>query len=278
MGFDLHPASFFVTMGKNKKGVREMALAEDYIAVFDSGVGGISVLCKLLRIMPNERYLYFGDSANAPYGTRSREEVVALTLATVERLKKRGVKAFVIACNTATSTAYEIVKEQHPDTIVVGIEPALAQAAEKHPGGTVGVLATPRTLAGERFKASQARYADRVTSIPLPAPGLVELVEAELGDSPQTDELLRKILGPHIGKLDALLLGCTHYPFARNSIRRVLGPDVDLLDGAVVTAEETKRALEQAGLLYRGPGELTLENSIPGDRLICLYRRLMGLE
>ena len=255
-----------------------MALAEDYIAVFDSGVGGISVLCKLLRILPNERYLYFGDSANAPYGTRSREEVVALTLATMERLKKRGVKAFVIACNTATSTAFDIVKELHSDTIVVGIEPALAQAAEKHPGGTVGVLATPRTLAGDRFKASQAKYADRVNAIPLPAPGLVELVEAELGDSPQTDELLKKLIGPYIGKLDALLLGCTHYPFARNSIRRVLGPDVDLIDGAVVTAEETKRALEEAGLLYRGPGELTLENSIPGDRLIGLYRRLMGLE
>lgn len=255
-----------------------MFLEEDYIAVFDSGVGGISVLRKLLRVLPNERYLYFGDSANAPYGTRPREEVERLTLAAAEKLMARGVKAFVIACNTATSAAYEALRKKYPDTIVVGIEPALARAAELYPGGTVGVLATPRTLDGDRFRASKDRFENTVRVIPLPAPGLMELVEAEKGDSPQADELLRGILGPYVGKLDAILLGCTHYPFAQNAISRVMGPDTELLDGAVLTAEETRRALTEHGLLYRGPGEVVIENSMPGERMISLARRMAGLE
>lgn len=255
-----------------------MAHSEDYIAVFDSGVGGISVLRKLLRVLPNERYLYFGDSINAPYGTRPREEVEALTLAAAEKLLERGIKAFVIACNTATSAAFEAVKARYPGLIVVGIEPALARAAEQFPGGTVGVLATPRTLDGARFQASCARYGDRVTVISLPAPGLMELVEAEKADTPQADALLQNILGPWAGKLDALLLGCTHYPFAQNAIRRILGPDTELLDGAVLTAEQTRQALEAEGLLYRGPGEVLVENSLPGEKMVKLSRRLAGLE
>lgn len=255
-----------------------MARAEDYIAVFDSGVGGISVLRMLLQVLPNERYLYFGDSANAPYGTRPREEVEALTLAAVEKLMGRGIKAFVIACNTATSAAFEAVKARYPHLIVVGIEPALAQAAEKYPGGRVGVLATPGTLKGQRFLEAKARFETVLQIDPLPAPGLMELVEAEKADTAEADTLLRSILTPYVGKLDALLLGCTHYPFARNAIGRVMGPDTALLDGAVVTAEETRRSLMAAGLLYRGPGEVIVENSIPGDRMVDLSRRLAGLE
>ena len=255
-----------------------MAQKNDYIAVFDSGVGGISVLRQLLRVLPNEKYLYFGDSINAPYGVRPEEEVRHLTLAAAEKIRPRGIKAFVIACNTATSAAYEALKEAYPDMAVIGIEPALAQAAENFPGGHVGVMATPGTLKGSRFLKNKERFDAACRVTPLPAPGLMELVEAEKADTPEADALLQTILGPFVGKLDALLLGCTHYPFARNAIRRVLGPDTELLDGAVVTAEETRRSLEAAGLLYQGPGEVIVENSLPGDRMVSLSRRLAGLE
>ena len=249
----------------------------DYIAVFDSGVGGISVLRQLLRVLPGERYLYFGDSANAPYGTRPREEVEALTLAAAEKLMVRGVKAFVIACNTATSAALEALGKRYPETIVVGIEPPLALASEQFPGGHVGVLATPGTLKGERFRNAKAHFEKSLRITPLPAPGLMDLVEAGKADSPEADALLHQLLDPYAGGLDALLLGCTHYPFAAASIRRVLGDGVALLDGAVITAAETKRALEEKGLLHEGPGEVIVENSLPGDRMLSLSRQLAGL-
>ena len=252
-----------------------MAKKSDYIAVFDSGVGGISVLRQLLRVLPNERYLYFGDSINAPYGTRPEAEVRQLTIAAAEKLRKRGIKAFVIACNTATSAAFEALREAFPDMAVIGIEPALAKAAEAFPGGHVGVMATPGTLKGARFLNNKARFDAACRVNPLPAPGLMELVEAEKYDSPEADALLDALLPQD---LDALVLGCTHYPFTEPSIRRVRGQKVALFDGAVITAAETKEALAAAEMLYEGPGEVIVENSMPGERMVNLSRRLAGLE
>ena len=123
-----------------------MNTKEDFIAVFDSGVGGISVLRHLRRVMPGERYLYFGDSANAPYGTKTKDEVEALTFAAARHLMARGVKALVVACNTATSAAIHDLREAYPDTIVIGIEPALKLAYDRYHGGGIGVMATPMTL------------------------------------------------------------------------------------------------------------------------------------
>ena len=252
-----------------------MAKKSDYIAVFDSGVGGISVLRQLLKVLPNERYLYFGDSINAPYGTRPEAEVRQLTIAAAEKLRERGIKAFVIACNTATSASFEALREAFPDMAVIGIEPALAKAAEAFPGGHVGVMATPGTLKGARFLNNKARFDSRCRVTPLPAPGLMELVEAEKYDSPEADALLDALLPQD---LDALVLGCTHYPFTEPSIRRVRGEKVALFDGAVITAEETKAALAAADLLYDGPGEVIVENSMPGDRMVSLSQRLAGLK
>ena len=118
----------------------------DYIAVMDSGLGGLSVLRHLRRMMPGERFLYYGDSANAPYGIRSHEQVQALTLAAVEKLMPWGLKALVVACNTATAAAIETLRERYPEMIVVGVEPALKLAADRFPGGGIGVMATPVTL------------------------------------------------------------------------------------------------------------------------------------
>ncbi len=251
----------------------------DYIAIFDSGVGGISVLRHLVRILPGERFIYYGDSANAPYGSRPTEEVRALTLAAVDKLlAEYPLKALVIACNTATAAAVNDVRAAHPELIVVGIEPALKVAADHFPGGRVGVLATEVTLREEKFDTLLHRFDENVTISKIPAPGLVELVEHGKVDAPETEALLRKVLGPYLGKLDAVVLGCTHYPFARNAIRRVLGDDVVLLDGGEGTARETRRRLEQAGLLENGGGEVILRNSSPDPDMLRLSRQRLNQE
>ena len=253
-----------------------MNTKHDYIAVFDSGVGGISVLRHLLRHLPGERFLYFGDSANAPYGSRSTEEVRNLTLAAAEKLTTEyPIKALVIACNTATAAAVKQVRETYPDLIVIGIEPALKVAADHYPGGRVGVMATEVTLREEKFDLLLHRFDENCTIAKIPAPGLVQLVEAGKADTPETEDLLRKILEAYIGKLDAVVLGCTHYPFAARAISRVLGEGVVLLDGGDGTARETKRRLEQAGLLEHGEGEVSITNSLGDAGMIQLSFELL---
>ena len=252
---------------------------QDYIAVFDSGVGGISVLRHLRRVLPGERFLYFGDSANAPYGSRTTEEVRQLTLAAAEMLTtKYPVKALVIACNTATAAAVKQVRAAYPDLVVIGIEPALKVAADHFPGGRIGVMATEVTLREEKFDSLLHRFVENCTVTKIPAPGLVQLVEAGKVDDPETDALLRQILGPHIGKLDAVVLGCTHYPFAARAISRVLGEEVVLLEGGDGTARETKRRLAQAGLLEEGAGSVTIINSSPDEAMIRLSWERLNQE
>ena len=251
----------------------------DFIAVFDSGVGGISVLRHLLKALPGERFVYFGDSANAPYGSRSTNDVRALTLAAVEKLlAEYPLKALVIACNTATAAAVNDVRAAYPELIVVGIEPALKVAADHYPGGRVGVLATEVTLREEKFDTLLHRFDEDVSIYKIPALGLVELVEAGKVDTPETEALLRKILGPYLGRLDAVVLGCTHYPFAKNAIRRVLGDSVVLLDGGEGTARETRRRLEAADLLEKGSGEVILRNSSPDPDMLRLSRERLTQE
>jgi len=253
-----------------------MNVKQDYIAVFDSGVGGISVLRHLRRVMPGERFLYYGDSANAPYGSRSTEEVRQLTLAAVEKLTAEyPIKALVIACNTATAAAVKQVRAAYPDLIVIGIEPALKVAADHFPGGRVGVMATDVTLREEKFDTLLHRFDEDCTITKIPAPGLVQLIEKGKVDTEETDALLHQILDPYMGMLDALVLGCTHYPFAAGAISRVLGGSVVLLEGGDGTARETKRRLQQAGLLEEGSGEIRICNSSSDERMIQLsYERL----
>lgn len=251
---------------------------DNYIAVFDSGVGGLSVLAQLRRLMPRERFYYFGDSANAPYGTRTPEEVRRLTFAAVERIfGDRPCKALVVACNTATAAAIRQLREIYPEKIIVGIEPALKMAADRFPGGRVGVMATPLTLREEKFDHLLHRLDDGCRVVKIPAPGLVELIEAGKTDTPETEDLLRTLLRPYVGALDALVLGCTHYPFAAGVISRVLGPEVALLDGGPGTARETRRRLEEKGLLSQGPGEIVITNSFGGQEELALCRKLLNM-
>lgn len=242
-----------------------MHTKEEYIAVFDSGVGGISVLRELLRLMPQEKYLYFGDSANAPYGTRTTEQVRQLTLSAADMLMERGIKALVVACNTATAAAITTLRETYRDTIIIGIEPALKLAADHFPQGKVGVLATPVTLREEKFTQLAERFPG-LQVWPIALPGLVELIEAGCPEE-EIEAFLQPLLAPYANQLDAVVLGCTHYPFAAHAIGKLLGENTAVLDGGEGTARETMRRLTEAGLLYDGPGLVQLESSA-GDAAV----------
>ncbi|MBP3588900.1 MAG: glutamate racemase [Clostridia bacterium] len=248
----------------------------DYIAVFDSGVGGISVLRQLKKMLPGERFVYYGDSANAPYGTRTTEQVRALTLAAASRIMAEyPIKALVVACNTATAAAIRDLRAKYSDLIVIGIEPALKLAADHHPGGRIGVMATEVTLREEKFDLLMDRFKNDRTIHKIPAPGLVELIEAGKGDSPEAQIFLQRLLAPYIGKLDALVLGCTHYPFVKHNIQAILGPGTEVLHGGEGTARETKRRLAEAGLLNEGGGEVLIRSSSPDAGKIALAEKLL---
>ncbi len=246
----------------------------EYIAVFDSGVGGISVLRELVQLMPSEHYLYFGDSRNAPYGQRTTEQVRQLTMAAAEQLLARGVKTLVVACNTATAAAINDLRQAYPETIVIGIEPALKLAADRFPQGRVGIMATQVTLREEKLHHQLERFPDMQVHL-IPAPGLVELIENGKADSPETEALLTEILSGYAGKLDALVLGCTHCPFVKQVIARILGSGTALLDGGAGTARQTRRCLEQAGLLREGEGSITFENSSQDSTVLTLCANLL---
>ncbi len=252
-----------------------MNMQEKYIAVFDSGVGGISVLRHLRQLMPQEKFLYYGDSGNAPYGSRPTQEVRQLSLSVAKRLAEQGIKALVVACNTATAAAIDALRAAYPELIVVGIEPAVKLAASRYPGGTVGVLATEVTLREEKFRELLSHYESACTVISLPAPGLVELVEQGKGNSHEAQVLLSPILAPWAGKMDALVLGCTHYPFAAQAISACIGPKTALVDGGEGTARETLRRLQQAGLLRRGSGSILWQTSGCAADFTALCETLM---
>ena len=220
------------------------------IAVFDSGIGGVSVLKELVKALPNENFIYFGDTANAPYGVKSAEQVRKLTFSAYEQLKKRGIKAFVIACNTATSVAVASLREEYPNDIIIGVEPALKPAVESGEHPTVAVLATPLTLKEEKFANLLSRFQSQAKVIPFACPGLVEFVERGEIEGENLRAFLTALFEPlKAEKLDSVVLGCTHYPFVKAEISAILGGDVKIFDGSVGTAQNTRRRLENGGLL-----------------------------
>ncbi len=247
----------------------------DYIAVFDSGVGGLSVLRHLRRLLPDEKFLYFGDSANAPYGDRPKSEIRKMAFRVAEKLADRGIKALVVACNTATAASIDALRAAYPDLIVVGIEPALKLACDRFPHGTIGVLATDATLRLEKFDQLLHTVCRDARVIKLPAPGLVELIEAGKGNGAEAEALLRPLLAPWSDSLDALVLGCTHYPFASDAIGRCFTRRIPLMDGGEGTARETLRRLREKDLLQAGPGALILENSLNTPQILTLCHKLL---
>lgn len=246
------------------------------IGVFDSGVGGISVLRELVKIMPQENYLYLGDSIHAPYGTKSLEEVRALTIENVEKLLARGAKSIVVACNTATSAAVAILRKKYPELPLVGIEPAIKPAVLENPGARIVVMATPMTLRQEKFQTLLHLYQDQAEIVSLPCPGLMEFVErGELNSEELRRYLTELFWTVSEDKIHAIVLGCTHYPFAKDMILQVVGQDVAIYDGGNGTAREMKRRLQVAGKLSASDvrGNVSFMNSrdTEEERRLCEF-------
>lgn len=252
-----------------------MPCKADPIAVFDSGMGGISVLRELVRAMPGEQFIYFGDSANAPYGSRPTAQIRELSFAAYDLLAGYHPKATVIACNTATAAAVDQLRKAHPDAIIVGIEPALRPAHRQFPGGNIVVMATEATLREQKFARLMARCGENCNVISLPCPELVSFVERGELDSPELQAYLtRQLKSTGVDRIDAVVLGCTHYPFVRRTLQQLL-PDTVFFDGGEGTAKHTRDLLRQAELLdENGVSTVKLLNSLPSKRIAEQMRTL----
>ena len=227
-----------------------MSIKKKPIGFFDSGVGGLSVMREAMKIMPNEDYIYFGDSKNAPYGIKTVEEVRELTINAVEFLLDKDVKAIVIACNTATSAAIEFIRKKYPDNIIIGIEPAIKPAIKLNKDGKIIVMATPMTLREKKFKYLLEKYNKENNIISLPCAGLVEYIEQGVLKGDELKNYLTKKLDLNSNKnISAIVLGCTHYPFIKETISELTGEDVLIIDGGLGTSMELKRQLEERHIL-----------------------------
>lgn len=226
------------------------------IGIFDSGIGGVSVLREIRTLLPEEDLLYFGDSANLPYGEKSMEQIRSLSERVIRFLLAHKCKLIVIACNTASAAALKYLRSQYPETVFVGMEPAVKPAAEQTQTGVVGVIATTATFQGELFASVVERFAREVRVLHQPCPGLVQQIEAGKLDTPDTETMLRGWLRPMIDQhIDALVLGCTHYPFVRPVLQKILGEKVRIIDPAPAIARRVKSLLGEAGQLHTGGGK-----------------------
>ena len=223
--------------------------ANSPIGMFDSGSGGISVLREAVKMLPNEDFIYYGDSLNAPYGTKSEAQVLDLAENAMRFLLEKDVKAIVIACNTATAAAARTLREKYPIPII-GMEPALKPASEMQKNGVILVLATPGTLKSEKYALLSEKYGSH--SIPLPCPGLMEFAERGECDSEALDEYLDALFAPYRDTaIDAAVLGCTHYVFLKRAIQKHLPASCAVIDGNEGTVRQLIRRLQVEDLLCK---------------------------
>ncbi|HKM36042.1 MAG TPA: glutamate racemase [Thiopseudomonas sp.] len=220
------------------------------IGVFDSGLGGISVLHEIRHLLPFESLIYIADSAHVPYGEKSAEFIVERSVAISEFLLAQPVKAIVVACNTATAAAVTELRQRWPGVLIVGMEPAVKPAVHASKSGKIGVLATTGTLRSARFAALLERYASDVEVMTQPCPGLVELIEAGELDSAPTRALLAAYLEPLlVAGCDTLILGCTHYPLVKPVLQSLIPEHVQLIDTGAAVARRLQSELSKQGLL-----------------------------
>ena len=258
-----------------------MNIKNSPIGFFDSGVGGLSVMKEAISIMPNENFVYFGDSKNAPYGTKELNKVKNLTLNAVEFLLNKNVKAIVVACNTATSAAIEEIRDKYKHIAIIGIEPALKPAVELNRNGNIIIMATPMTLRERKFKLLMDKYKSESDIVSLPCAGLVEFIEQGILGGESLENYLKEKFKPYLDHdIAAIVLGCTHYPFIKTALSNVIGANIPLIDGGLGTSHELKRKLIEKDLLNdsKQKGNIEIYNSINDNKIIDFCYNLINIK
>ena len=249
------------------------------IGVFDSGVGGISVLRAIREQMPEESVMYFADQGHVPYGSRSMEQIQDFSEAITRFLLERGAKIIVVACNTASAAALKYLREKFSDVQFVGMEPAVKPAAEHTQTGKVGVLATPATFEGALYASVVERFANGVELFQDTCLGLVQQIEQGKLNGEETRRILERALLPMLEKnIDTVVLGCTHYPFVIPLIQQIVGKNVRVIDPAPAVAKQTRRLLEARGFRNKSgsKAEIKFYTSGDADALKYLLPKLLG--
>jgi glutamate racemase len=248
------------------------------IGFFDSGIGGLSVLKEAIKLLPNEDFIYFGDSINAPYGTRQIDEVKELTFKAVDFLISKNVKAVVIACNTATSAAIDDLRMKYSPMPIIGIEPAVKPAVELKKAGRILIMATPMTLAETKFSNLLKSYETEADIVPVPCAGLAEIVEGGQLTGDVVNSYLKDKLAAYINEpISSVVLGCTHYPFIKAELVKILNEDTTIIDGSLGTAKQLQRKLASCKLLNEAThnGSVTVINSLNSEDIITLSYKLL---
>lgn len=231
------------------------------IGVYDSGLGGLTVWREIRRALPDESLVYLGDGKNCPYGSRPREEIRRLADEAVGRLVDAGCKLIVVACNTATAAAIDFLREKYAGVPIVGMEPAVKPACLATRSRVVGVLATERSLDGDLFRHTAARYGEGIEVLTVPGRGFVELVESDREETPEAEACVRAAVEPMLERgADQIVLGCTHYPFLLPVLRRVVGDrGVTIVDPSPAVARRVVQLLDRYGLRAPSPHRPTCE-------------------
>lgn len=239
----IHRSFFVASCLENKaKNINQLS-----IGIFDSGLGGLSICKEIVSLLPNESTIYLADSINAPYGEKSKEEVIRLSIKNTELLLRLGCKVIIVACNTATTNVISVLREKY-EVPFVGIEPATKSAALQTKTGKIGVLATKGTLNSDLFLSTSHQFRDELKIIEIEGKNLVRLIER--GELEETKPLLEKYLAPMINQgVDSIVLGCTHYPFLIPIIKQIIPKDVAIIDSGEAVAKQTQSVLEKGSLL-----------------------------
>lgn len=224
-------------------------MTQQPIGLFDSGIGGTSIWKEVVKLLPFENTIYLADSKNAPYGQKTTDEIIALSIKNTEFLISNGCKLIIVACNTATTNAIEYLRANYPIPFI-GIEPAIKPAALYSKTEAIGILATKGTLTSKLFEKTVNEYTKNITKIEQDGEGLVPLIEAGKLNSQELKILLEKYLKPMLAyNIDHLVLGCTHYPYLIPQIKNIVGENVKIIDSGEAVAKQTKAVLEKTSLL-----------------------------